>query len=339
MSLSARRAGSAGLARKATGKGNESMPKAQVVLEGVYPILATPFTEAGEVDEKSLRELVRFQLEAEVNGIALFGNASEAYTLLDRERESIAAIVKEETKGRVPLVFGSGHTGLEGAVSLSKWARQAGADALMVMPPHMVKPDGPRMFDYFAAIAKAVDIPIMLQDAPVASGVTIPVGTMVRLAKEFDNIRYVKVEAPPTTVKITEVIEQAEGRLAVFGGLNGMYYYEELYRGAVGTMPACEFPDVCVSIYRLWKSGERAKAKALFYQYLPFIRIGTIAGFAMSVHKEVLQAGGVIRSARVRNPNAPADDILRREVFETLEGLDPLVLRWSRRTAGATGDA
>jgi dihydrodipicolinate synthase/N-acetylneuraminate lyase len=304
------------------------MSKTKVALEGVYPILATPFTEAGEVDEQSLRELVRFQLQAKVNGIALFGNASEMYTLLEREREMIADIVNDEVKGQVPLVFGSGHTGLEGAVMLSKWAQRAGADALMVLPPYMVKPDGKRMYEYFAAIAKAVELPIMLQDAPIASGVSIPVAAMVKLAKDFENISYVKVEAPPTTVKITEVIEQSEGRLTVFGGLNGMYYYEELCRGAVGTMPACEFPDVCVQIYQLFVSGEKDAARELFYQYLPFIRIGTIAGFAMSVHKEVLKAGGVIQSAYVRNPNAPIDDILRKEVFETLKGLDPLVLNW-----------
>ncbi|WP_309121150.1 dihydrodipicolinate synthase family protein [Paenibacillus sp.] len=302
----------------------------QVTLKGVYPILATPFTETGEVDEQSLRELVRFQLAAKVDGIALFGNASEMYTLLERERELIAGIVVDEAKGRVPLVFGSGHTGLEGAVQLSKWAQKAGADALMVLPPYMVKPDGKRMIEYFGAIAKAVDVPIMLQDAPIASGVSIPVPAMSKLAKEYENIAYVKVEAPPTTVKITEVIEQSEGRLAVFGGLNGMYYYEELCRGAVGTMPACEFPDVCVQIYQSFVSGEKDAARALFYRYLPFIRIGTIAGFAMAVHKEVLKAGGVIRSAYVRNPNAPIDDILRKEAFETLKGLDPLVLNWKR---------
>ncbi|WNQ14106.1 dihydrodipicolinate synthase family protein [Paenibacillus aurantius] len=308
------------------------MSTSQVTLEGVYPILATPFTDRGEVDEESLRELVRFQLQAKVNGIALFGNASEMYTLLEREREVIAAIVTDEVKGRVPLVFGSGHTGLEGAVQLSKWAQKAGADALMVLPPYMVKPDGKRMIEYFSAIAKAVDIPIMLQDAPVASGVSIPVSTMAKLAKECENISYVKVEAPPTTVKITEVLEQSEGRLTVFGGLNGMYYYEELCRGAAGTMPACEFPDVCVEIYRRFVSGDRESARALFYQYLPFIRIGTVAGFAMSVHKEVLKEGGVIQSAYVRNPNAPIDNILRKEVLETLSGLDPHVLRWKRRT-------
>ncbi|QNK59577.1 dihydrodipicolinate synthase family protein [Paenibacillus sp. PAMC21692] len=304
------------------------MAQTHRALKGVYPILATPFTETGEVDKQSLRELVRFQLAAKVDGIALFGNASEMYTLLDREREMIAEIVRDEVKGQVPLVFGSGHTGLEGAVQLSKWAQNAGADALMVLPPYMVKPDGKRMIEYFVAIAKAVDIPIMLQDAPIASGVAIPVPVMTRLAKECENIAYVKVEAPPTTVKITEVIEQSEGLLTVFGGLNGMYYFEELCRGAAGTMPACEFPDACVDIYQKFISGDKDGARDLFYRYLPFIRIGTIAGFAMAVHKEVLKAGGIIRSAYVRNPNAPIDDILRSEVFETLAGLDPLALKW-----------
>lgn len=304
------------------------MSVSNVKLEGIYPILATPFTDTGAVDEESLRELVRFQLHAQVDGIALFGNASEMYTLLDEERERIAEIVVSEVDGRVPLVFGSGHTGVEGAVRLSQQAEQAGADALMVLPPYMVKPDGIRLYEYFAAIARAVEIPIMLQDAPIASGVTIPIPIMVKLAKEFDNIQYVKAEAPPTSIKVTEILNQSEGQLTVFGGLNGMYFYEELRRGAVGTMPACEFPDVCVQIYQSFKAGDLDTARRIFYQYLPFMRIGTIPGFAMAVHKEVLKAGGVIRSAYVRNPNAPMDDILRNEVMETLKDLDPLVLRW-----------
>jgi 4-hydroxy-tetrahydrodipicolinate synthase len=306
-----------------------------VLLEGVYPILATPFTDSGEVDEASLRELVRFQLYAGVDGIALFGMASEMYTLLEEERAQIAEIVVDEVKGRVPLVFGSGHTGVEGAVQLSKRAQQWGADALMVLPPYMAKPDGKRLYDYFAAIAKSVDIPIMLQDAPIASGVNMSAAQMAKLAKDFDNISYVKVEAPPTTTKITEVLEQSEGRLTVFGGMNGMYLYEEFARGAVGTMPACEFPEVCVTIWQAFKNGDLNTARETFYRYLPFIRIGTMPGLAMSVHKEVMKAGGVIQSAYVRNPNAPIDDKIRKEVFDTLTGLDLLALRWSVVSATA----
>lgn len=302
-----------------------------VRLEGIYPILATPFTESGEVDEQSLRELVRFQLHAGVDGIALFGMASEMYTLLDDEKAHIAEVVVDEVKGRVPLVFGSGHTGLEVAVQLSIRAERAGADALMVLPPYMAKPDGKRLYDYFAAIAKAVEIPIMIQDAPLASGVNIPSAMMAKLSKEFENIAYVKVEAPPTTAKTTEVLDQSEGRLTVFGGMNGMYFYEELKRGAVGTMPACEFPEVCVKIYQAFKAGDMDTARTTFYQYLPFMRIGTLPGMAMSVHKEVLKAGGVIRSAYVRNPNAPIDEQTLEEVMDTLKGLDLLALNWNSR--------
>ncbi|MFD0676086.1 MULTISPECIES: dihydrodipicolinate synthase family protein [unclassified Paenibacillus] len=305
----------------------------QVTLEGVYPILATPFTEQGDVDENSLRELVRFQLHAKVDGIALFGMASEMYTLLDDEKARIAEIVVDEVKGQVPLVFGSGHTGLEAAVQLSKRAEKSGADALMVLPPYMAKPDGKRLYDYFAAVAKAVTIPIMIQDAPLASGVNMPAAMLARLSKEFENIAYVKVEAPPTTFKVTEVLEQSEGRLTVFGGMNAMYFYEELGRGAVGTMPACEFPEVCVSIYQAFKAGDLDTARRTFYQYLPFLRIGTLPGSAMAVHKEILKAGGVIESAYVRNPNAPIDERTRHEALDTLKDLDLLALRWNELKA------
>ncbi|WP_181592954.1 dihydrodipicolinate synthase family protein [Paenibacillus sp. YN15] len=301
---------------------------ARTQFEGIYPILATPFNTRGEVDEASLRELVRFQLSAGVDGIALFGMASEMYTLLEEERQRIAEIVSDEVKGRVPLIFGSGHTGAEAAVQLSKQAQKQGAAALMVLPPYMAKADGTRLYDYFAAIAKAVDIEIMIQDAPNASGVSIPASLLARLSKDFGNITMVKVEAPPTTVKITEVLEQTEGRLAVFGGMNAMYFYEELVRGAVGTMPACEFPEVCVQIYKAFQSGDRDSARRIFYRYLPFIRIGTLPGYAMAVHKEILQQGGVIASSHVRNPNAPLDSRTRDEVWETLKDLDLLALHW-----------
>ncbi len=297
-------------------------------LAGVFPILATPFNDDGSVDFDSLRELIRFELKAGVDGLGLFGNASEAYTLLESEKNEITEVIKDEIKGRIPLIYGSGHTSAEGAVKLSLKAQQNGADALMIMPPSMVKPDGKRLYEYYAKIANAVDVPIMIQDAPNTSGVNIPAATIARLVREFDNILYVKVEAPPTINKITEVLEATQGDVRVFSGLNGMYMYEEFCRGAVGTMPACEFPDVTVGIYSEYMAGNHDKSRELFYKYLPMIRFGTIPNFAMSVHKEILKKGGVIRSAYVRNPNAPLDDRMRKEVFDTLAGRELLALNW-----------
>lgn len=298
-------------------------------LKGAFPILATPFKDDGSVDFDSLRELIRFEIKAGVDGLGLFGMASEAYTLLESEKDQITEVIRDEVKGRIPLIYGSGHTSAEGAVQLSLKAQRNGADALMVMAPSMAKPDGKRLYEYYAKIANAVNIPIMIQDAPNASGISIPAALIARLAREFENIQYVKVEAPPTVVKMTEILEATQGDISIFGGMNGMYMYEEFGRGAVGTMPACEFPDMTVAVYNEYMAGNHSNARELFYQYLPMMRMGTIPNYAMSVHKEILKKGGVIKSAYVRNPNAPLDDTMRKEAFDTLNGRDLLVLKWN----------
>lgn len=299
-------------------------------LKGVCPILPTPFDENNHVDEESLRRVVRFMLEAKVTGIALFGNASEAFALTQEEKEQIAGVVAEETAGAVPLVFGAGGTSTETAISSCHWAESAGADVLMIMPPYMIKPDGKRIYEYYAGIAQNVQTPIMIQDAPGACGVSIDIQTIVKLATEFEMIQYVKSEAPPTFQKAKAVIDAAEGRFAVFGGMNGAFFYEELCAGVVGTMPAGEFPDVLVKVYDLFAVGKRDEAKAVFYQYLPFIRLGNIpGGSAMAVHKEVLKMGGIFSTARVRGPYIPASDFLKELIYDCVDGMDLKALHWN----------
>ena len=150
---------------------------------------------------------------------------------------------------------------------------------------------------------------------------------MIRLANEFDHVQYVKAEAPPTFQKAKKIVDACEGRLTVFGGLNGTFFYEELCVGVVGTMPAGEFPDVLVQVYDLFLSGKRQEAKAVFYKYLPFIRLGSIpGGMAMAVHKEVLKRGGIIATSKVRSPFQQADDTLTDLVWDALDGLE--LLAW-----------
>jgi len=300
-------------------------------LQGVCPILPTPFLEDNTIDVQGLRKEVNFLIKAGVTGIALFGNASEAFALTKAEKQLIADTVVAQNRGRVPLVFGSGSTAAEPAIENSLWAKENGADILMIMPPHMIKPDARGIYDYYAAIANAVDLPIMIQDAPNACGVAVPVDVMIRLAGEFDNIQYVKAEAPPTFRKAKQIVDGCGGKLTVFGGLNGTFFYEELCVGVVGTMPAGEFPDVLVQVYNLFTAGKRQEAKALFYQYLPFIRLGSIpGGMAMAVHKEILKRGGIIATSKVRSPFLQADDTLIALVMDALDGLELLALEDQR---------
>ena len=275
-------------------------------LSGVCPILPTPFCEDDTIVCGSLERDVNFLLDSGVSGIALLVNSSEAFALTAAEKQQIAELVVRVNNGRVPLVFGAGGTGIEPAIDSAQWAYKNGADVLMMMPPYMIKPDAQRIYDYYAAVAKAVPLPIMIQDAPGACGVNIPIDTIVRLVNDYDNIRFVKAEAPPTFQKAKKIIEATGGKVTVFG--------------VVGTMPAGEFPDVLVRVYELYTSGRHEQAREEFYRYLPFIRLGSVpGGMAMAVHKEVLVKGGIFRTAKVRNPYVPASPELLELVWQALE--------------------
>lgn len=296
-------------------------------LQGVCPILPTAFHDDGSLDTASIRREVDFLLRAGVDGIALFGNASEAFALTMPEKTQIAAAVLEENAGRVPLVFGAGGTAAEPAIDSCLWAQEHGAQVLMIMPPHMIKPDVPRIYDFYARIAEAVDVPVMIQDAPNACGVNIPVDTMVQLGKNYAGIQYVKAEAPPTFLKAQKIIQAAGDALTVFGGLNATFFYEELCVGVQGTMPAGEFPDVLVKIWQLFRQGKKEEAREVFCKYLPFVRLGSIpGGMAMAVHKEVLKRGGIFETNKVRAPFIQADEALIELVMDALEGRELLAL-------------
>lgn len=298
-------------------------------LTGVCPILPTPFDGENKIDVESLKRVVRFMLECKVSGIALFGNASEAFALTQEEKELIARVVVAENAGAVPLIFGAGGTSTETALVSCRWAESAGADVLMIMPPYMIKPNGKQVYDYYAAIASAVHTPIMIQDAPGASGVNMDVNTIVRLAREYEMIQYVKAEAPPTFQKVKALAEAAGDELTIFGGLNALCFYEELEAGAVGTMPAGEFPDVLVKMFDLYQAGKKSEAKKVFHAYLPFIRLGNQPGnIAMAVHKEILKKGGIFTTANVRSPFVPTTEFLRQLLFDCVADMDLKALRW-----------
>jgi 2-keto-3-deoxy-L-arabinonate dehydratase len=291
-------------------------------LHGIVPIVVTTFHEDGSLDLESQRRLIRHLLDQGVHALALFGNASEGYTLTNSERQDLLTLTLKEVKGSVPVIASTGHNGTHAAVELSREAENAGADALMVLPPFYVKPDGQGIYDYFAAISKAVHIPIMVQDAPLMTQVPMPSALLARMSNELEHVRYVKVEAPPTAPKITELLQMAKESITLFGGLNGNFLIEELDRGAVGTMPGS---DLCAPFGRVWNayhSGDRAKSRMEFQKMLPMIRYELQPGLGVSVMKLNLKARGIIDCAAVRPPTKAVDVIGVKEVEELREELD-----------------
>jgi len=278
------------------------------MLEGIFPIVVTPFHPDASVDYDSLDCLVEHLIEEGAHGLGLFGNASEGYTLLASERVEMLKRIVKRVRGRVPLVVSSGHTGTDAAVHLSREAEDLGAQALMVLPPYFLKPDGEGLMFYFDAISRAVKIPIMVQDAPLMSGIAMPVALLSRMAKEIENVKSAKVEAPPTVPKIGALKAAVGDKLAIFGGLNGQFIIEEFSRGAAGQMPSSDITWVYARVWECLKRGDKAEAWWLFSVALPLIRFELQPGLGVSAAKHNLVAKGILKSAAVRHPTSSLDE-------------------------------
>jgi 2-keto-3-deoxy-L-arabinonate dehydratase len=270
-------------------------------LQGVVPIVATPFDDRGELDLPSLRRLVDYLIDAGVHGLAALGVAGEIFALTDGERRTVAETVVAQAAGRVPVVVGASHNSAEAAATLARDAARAGAAALMVMPPYFVKPTAQALHIYYTTVADAAGIPIMIQDNPGWTGVTIPADLIVRLA-DHPLIRYVKVETPAPLSKISELRRAAADRLTLLGGLGGNWFVEELARGARGTMPAAIMPHVYVEVWTHWQAGRAVEARALFHRFHPVIRLTNQPAVGLTLVKHYLWRAGVIATARTRNP-------------------------------------
>ena len=285
------------------------------LLEGVIPILVTPFDEKGRIDVDSLEQLVDFNIGAGVHGVGV-ALGSEIFKFSEAERDLVARAVVGRVAGRVPVVINSGAPGTDLAVQYSRAAEAAGADALMVIPPHFLPASSEEIADYYRTIDRAVGVPVILQDIPQAP---VPPGLSLRLAGECGNVRYVKVETLPITSKVAEMTAAAGEVLTVFGGAGGSYFIEEMRRGAQGTMPFCSQPAAFVETWSRFRAGDEAGARRVFDDTIMAVnRLG-----AHHLHKQLLVRLGVIRSAHVRSPTIRVDPVSQREIDELIDRLAP----------------
>lgn len=266
---------------------------------GLIPVLATPFAANGDLDADGLRRLVEFQQWCGVDGVAVFGFASEGFTLTAAERDTILRVTDKELAPDAPLVAGVNATATRPAVEQALACADAGASALMVIPPYQVKPSAAQIVDFYGSVAAESGLPVMVQDAPGSTGVTMPVDLITELST-LDGVTAVKIEPQPTVPKIGAVVDATGPDFLVLGGQNALFALDEYERGAVGTMPACEFADALAAVLR---DADRAG----FDRLLPLIRFGLQPGLAWSVHKHVLVRRGVLDSPAVRSPARDAD--------------------------------
>ena len=287
-------------------------------LTGVLPITLTPFTDGGEVDEGSIDSLVEDYLGAGAHGLTILGIMGEAAKLLDDERERVLRRYLQATAGRVPVVAGVSARATRMALDYARRAEDAGAAAVMLAPPENTR-NLDLVFEHFRLVAEAVSVPVVVQDEPVNTGVVMPAPFLVRLLDEIEGCRYLKLEETPTLPKITAVRQKTKEPVGIFGGLGGLYLYEELLRGADGIMTGFGFPQVLVGTYERFVAGDRAGAQEFFFRYLPLIRYEAQLGVGgVTIRKQVFARRGAIASPHARFPAPPVDEL-------TLAELDDLI--------------
>jgi 4-hydroxy-tetrahydrodipicolinate synthase len=287
-------------------------------IQGVLPITLTPFTDDGAVDEGSIDTLVEDYVGAGAHGLTILGIMGEAAKLLDEERETVLRRYLAAVDGRVPVVVGVSARATRMSLEYARRAEDAGAAAIMLAPPDNTK-NLDLVFEYFRQVADAVSVPVVVQDEPVNTGVTMPAPFLVRLLDGIEGCRYLKLEETPTLPKITAVREKTTSPVGIFGGLGGLYLYEEMLRGADGIMTGFGFPQVLVGTYERFVAGDRAGAQEFFFRYLPLIRYEAQLGVGgVTIRKQVFARRGSIRSPHARFPAPPVDEL-------TLAELDDLI--------------
>lgn len=288
-------------------------------ITGVVPILVTPFDKQGRIDEDSLKSLVDFNINAGVHGLGV-ALGSEVFKFSEAERAHVIRATIDAVNKRVPVVINTGAAGTDLAIYYSKAAEEAGADALMVIPPSFM-PVGPdEIVEYYVQVSDAVSIPLFMQDVPQGP---ISPSLALRIADRAEHATHIKVETLPVTNKIADMVDAAGDRLTILGGAGGSYFIEEMRRGARGTMPFCSQPKDFVKVWDLFQAGDETQARKIFDAKIMAVnRLAAQSGdLFYHVHKQLLVRLGIIETAYVRSPSQKVDTISQREIDELFESL------------------
>ena len=302
------------------------------MISGVIPVAPTTFHDDESLDLDSQARVMDFLIDTRVDAVCLLANYSEQFSLTDTERDRVADHVLGHVGGRIPVVMTTSHYSARVAAERSRRAEQLGADLVMLMPPFFgatLSVDGAAVADYFRTVADAIDIPIMIQDAPMSS-TRLSAPQLAELAREIPSVQYVKVEMPGTAAKLREVIALAGDDLpGPFDGEESVTLLPDLDAGARGTMPSCSVPDVLSDVLRSYQAGDRERAIARWEEYLPLIHFEN-RQCGLRAAKVLLHEGGVIASEATRQPLGPLPKPARDSLLELARRRDPLVLRWAR---------
>jgi 4-hydroxy-tetrahydrodipicolinate synthase len=268
---------------------------------GIIPAVTTPFDASGGIDETALASNVAALLDAGVHGIVATGTMGEAGSLSTAERRAVIAAVAGAVDGRVPVITGVSAGTPAAAIALAADAADAGADALMLLPPLGYRADADETVAYYRAVAEAAGLPLMAYNNPEASGVDMAPELLVRLYEEIDAVVAVK-ECSGDARRIAALLNAASGLEVLVGGDD--WALEGFAAGATGwvTGVADVLPRECVELYEACRTGDLETARTIYGRLLPLARFDMtpkLVQYFKAAMDEVGFVGGPTRPPRL----------------------------------------
>ncbi len=297
------------------------------MLQGIAPILFTPFDENGGIDEAGLRRVARFELDGGVHAIGVNGFASEAYKMRDAERLKTARIVADEVSGALPLIIGLAPNSLPTAIQGARELARFQPAALMVLPPPTMDNGGRAIVEFYVALSQACEIPLIVQQAPhipMYRHTELSAPELAEIAERAPTVLYYKLEGPGSAAKMRALKPLLPADRKMFGGGGGITALDELRNGAAGLIPGVGFNEFFLDAWSAWQAGDEAWTAAIIQRGQPLVQAVSGSGHEISLHmrKQLMKRAGYIDCAAVRQPTAAFSEVELPAFFAIVDGLN-----------------
>src|SRR5882762_6787828 len=292
-------------------------------MRGCATALVTPFKDDGSVDEDRLRALVDRQIIGGVRLLVPCGTTGESATMSEAEDQRVIAITVEVARGRARVIAGTGSNSTAAAIEYSQRARDLGADAMLQVAPYYNKPTQEGMYTHFRAIAEAIPAtPIMLYNVPGRTSSNVAAQTVLRLARDCENIVAIK-EASGNLSQIMEILRERPAHFRVLSGDDAVTL-PLIALGADGIVSVAsnEIPDWMSRMAELALEGNWSEARALHYRLLPLMEINFIESSPGPV-KAAMSMMGLLEE-NFRLPLVPIQEQSRARIREVIAELSLL---------------
>ncbi len=285
------------------------------MFSGAIPAIVTPFKD-GQIDEAAFRGLIRFQLENGVSGIVPCGTTGESATLTHEEHDRVIDICVDEVAGQVPVIAGAGSNSTAEAIRLTRHAKEAGADAALLITPYYNKPTQQGLYEHYKAISESCDIPQILYNVPGRTGCNMSVETVIELSK-LDNIVGIK-EASGDLVKSSLIVRDTADDFVLLSGEDALNL-PLMCVGAKGaiSVTANVLPRQMSDMMAAWFDGNLEEARRLHFGMLEMHDVMFIETSPIPV-KTALSLMGMIR-AEFKLPITPMSEDGQVKLTEVLK--------------------